>query len=173
MRKYQINLIPKKKRDLADTIIYFFLHYLRYIIVLTQIVVIGVFFFRFQVDQEIIDLKESIDQKIEIMKVTKPLITEATSIDNKIGEIKNILDGQNVFLKNISYVFSVIPQDIVLTRVEVEKNSIKLGGNSNTIAAIQRLNEKLKKDKMYKSISISELAKAQLGFTFLFILHTN
>lgn len=166
MKKYQINLIPKKKRDLADTILFFFLHYLRYIIVLTQIVVIGVFFFRFQVDQEIIDLKESIDQKSEIVKVTKPLIAEAHEVDNKIREIKKIITTQEIFQKNVNYLFSIIPQEITLHEFEIKKDAIKINGIANNISIIQLFNEKLKKEGSYKSVTIAELKKTQTGFFF-------
>lgn len=166
MKKYQINLIPKKKRDLTDTILYFFLHYLRYIIVMTQIVVICVFFFRFQVDQEIIDLKESIDQKQEIIKVTKPLITEANVVDNKIGQIKIILDRQETYLKNVNYIFSIIPAEIVLNRFEIENNTIKLVGISNNTLIIRHFNERLKSEAHYKNVNLTELSKVPTGFSF-------
>ena len=68
-----INLFPVSERTFSEKVLYFSLHYLRYIIVLTQITVIAVFFFRFKVDQEIIDLKEKVTQKQEIFKITKPL----------------------------------------------------------------------------------------------------
>jgi len=72
--RYNINLIEKKEVSLLDRLIFFCLNYLRYIIVITQLVVIGVFFYRFQIDQRIIDLKEGVDQKKEIVKIVLPLL---------------------------------------------------------------------------------------------------
>ena len=43
--KYKINLITKRKEKAVDKVIYFVMNYLRYILVITQIVVIGVFFY--------------------------------------------------------------------------------------------------------------------------------
>ncbi|MDO8741626.1 MAG: hypothetical protein Q7J11_00595, partial [Candidatus Roizmanbacteria bacterium] len=60
--KYKINLLEKKETSLLDKLTFFGLNYLRYIIVITQLVVIGVFFYRFQIDQSIIDLKEGVNQ---------------------------------------------------------------------------------------------------------------
>ncbi len=56
--KYKINLLLKKEEGILDKIYIFLVNYLRYIIVITQFVVIGVFFYRLQVDQRVIDLKE-------------------------------------------------------------------------------------------------------------------
>lgn len=44
MKSYDINLLPKEKNKLTDKILHFLLYYFRYIIVITQIVVIAVFF---------------------------------------------------------------------------------------------------------------------------------
>src|SRR3989344_8661356 len=95
--KYKINLIPKKEETLGERFLYFASHYLRYIIVITQLVVIGVFFYRFQVDQRVIDLKEAVGQKKEIIEIVLPLLTEATRIDQKQNEIKNIINNQEKF----------------------------------------------------------------------------
>ena len=67
--RYKINLLEKKELNLLDKLTFFCLNYLRYIIVITQLVVIGVFFYRFQIDQRIIDLKEGVEQKKEIVQI--------------------------------------------------------------------------------------------------------
>ena len=72
--RYKINLLEKKDIGLLDKLTFFSLNYLRYIIVITQLVVIGVFFYRFQIDQKIIDLKEGVEQKKEIVKIVLPLL---------------------------------------------------------------------------------------------------
>ena len=70
--RYKINLLEKKDIGLLDKLTFFGLNYLRYIIVVTQLIVIGVFFYRFQIDQRIIDLKEAVEQKREIVKIVLP-----------------------------------------------------------------------------------------------------
>ena len=64
--KYKINLITRRKEKVVDKVIYFVMNYLRYILVITQIIVIGVFFYRFKIDQEMVDLQEAVQQKKEI-----------------------------------------------------------------------------------------------------------
>ena len=76
--KYQINLLQEKEKDISGKIIYFALHYLRYILVVTQIVVIAVFFYRFKIDQEVIDLRDELKQKQEIVQVSSPLLKRSS-----------------------------------------------------------------------------------------------
>lgn len=173
MKKYQINLIQEKSQDFVDKVVYFFLHYLRYIIVITQIVVIGVFFFRFQVDQEIIDLKESIEQKQEILRITQPLVVEATALNNRIEQIEEILKKQERFSFLKRYIFSVIPNSIVLGKLEINEKEIILSGLSANIASIQALSARLKIDRRFRKVEIERMAKTDEGFEFVMTLDLN
>lgn len=166
MKKYHINLIQKKTQNLADKLIYFFLHYLRYIIVLTQIVVIGVFFFRFQIDQEIIDLKESIEQKQEILKVTRSLVDDAANLSRKVEKAKQILASQDKFLQDKRTIFSIIPQEIILNKFIMEDKRVQVSGLSNSIAMIKSFSDKLKANRQFKTITIESVTKSSQGFEF-------
>ena len=94
--KYKINLLEKKDASLLEKMTSFGLNYLRYIIVITQLVVIGVFFYRFQIDQSIIDLREGVDQKKKIAQIVLPLLNEAVKVEKKTLIIeKNIVKQKN------------------------------------------------------------------------------
>jgi len=170
MKSYQINLLQKKEPSLANKIIYFFLHYLRYVVVLTQIVVIVVFFYRFKADQEILDLKDSVSQKEEIIKVTLPLVEEAQAIDNKLNQIKQILQKQDQFITNLNYVFSIFPASAVLTNFEISYSTIKLIGTTNNVDTVKLLVERLKKDQKFKHVIINQISKSSFGFEFSILI---
>jgi len=109
--KYKINLLPEKERDFLDKGIYFVVHYLRYVLVITQIVVISVFFYRFKIDQEIIDLKDELQQKQEIVAVSGSLLKEAEIVDLKTKQIREILVNQALFAEPFTYFLDTFPND--------------------------------------------------------------
>src|SRR3989338_11656480 len=119
MSTYDINLFARKKKSFADKLLFFLLHYFRYIIVITQIVVIAVFFYRFSEDQKIIDQKESFKQKQQILNITLPIVEEAEAVQRKTLQIDELLSNQDTFIERFDYVISVVPQDIVLIGLEV------------------------------------------------------
>jgi len=166
MKNYQIDLLPKKKPSLIDEIVYFSLHYLRYVVVITQIVVIVVFFYRFKVDQEIIDLKESTNQKEEIIRVTLPLVTEAQVINNATDQIKQILKKQTQFVTNFDYLLSIFPTQLILTNLEISESKIKLIGMTSDLPMVKLFFEKLKRDKKFKQVVIDQINKSGMGFEF-------
>ena len=165
MRK-RINLLLPKEQSLSDKLIYFALHYLRYILVITQIVVIGVFFYRFKVDQQIIDLKDELAQKQEIVLVSQPLIKEAQLIDRKIKSVTDILQKQELTSQMLDYILSRFPEQIRLNDLKISGSTIDMKGISESATVIQIYYARLKKEKKFTIIDLSNIKKTPVGFSF-------
>ncbi len=165
--KYKINLLSEKEPSFAERVMYFFLNYLRYIIVITQLVVIGVFFYRFKVDQSIIDLKESVDQKREIIQVVSPLLNQAEAIDERTREIKQIIGSQKSLDLMINYLLSIFPQDINLTTLEVGNKSLKMVGKAPDSKVIQAFYQVLKRDKKFTKIDLQNIKRTEEGYSLV------
>lgn len=165
--KYQINLISIKKESLLDRLIYFSLNYLRYILVITQIVVIFVFFYKFKVDQEIIDLKEAVDQKKEIIEISQSLLKEAKAAELKITQVKPILNDQTALIDQFNYLLSIFPQPLFLTKLKLNEDQTGLEGYSQDVNVIKQFYYQLKEDQKYKDIKLATLKKTKIGFQFV------
>ncbi|MBI2051869.1 PilN domain-containing protein [Candidatus Roizmanbacteria bacterium] len=164
--KYNINLLGKKKPSLADRVVHFLLNYLRYILVITQLVVLGVFFYRFTVDESIVDLRESIEQKRAIIQVVQPLLAEANKINTQAQDSKKILNTQGNFLASFRYVLSLFPQNLVLRKLTISQDKIMLNGIALTPKDLQLFYRKLKKDNRFSRIDLSNIEKKEGVFTF-------
>lgn len=167
MKRYKINLLPEKEKSLVDKIIYFSLNYLRYIIVITQLVVIIVFFYRLTIDQKVIDLRESVEQKKEIIKIVLPLLQEAEIIDKKTNEINLILKNQDNFKKMFSYFLSVFPESVFLDKLEIIGKSIKLTGRSVNASHLQAFYNRLKNDKKFLNVKLVSIKKNENSYIFV------
>ena len=168
--KYSINLLSEKEKPILDRVMYFFLNYLRYIIIITQLVVIGVFFYRFQIDQRIVDLKESVDQKKEIVQVVLPLLKEADIIDRRSNEANNIFKKQEKFNYMLKYFLSQFPASINIMSLEVNHDSLKATGNALDARQLQAFYALLKKENKFAVIDLQTVRKTEFGFSFVLIL---
>lgn len=168
MKQYRINLLQRKRKPttLIDKLIFFALHYLRYIIIITQIIVIGVFFYRFTIDQQVIDLKESVNQKQEIIRIALPIVQEAKAFEAKTTVIKKILDQQKQFSVHFDYIVSIIPESIIVKKLNLTAEGIALEGNATEINSVRALYERVKKDKKFKNVSLEKVTKDESLFTF-------
>jgi len=162
--KYKINLLQEKERDLTGKIIYFALHYLRYILVVTQIVVIAVFFYRFKIDQEIIDLRDELKQKEEIVLVSSPLLDEAKQVDIKTREIKEILGRQDSFSQMFSYFLQIFPSKMNVTKIEIVENGIVFEGITTDPQIIKTFWDRLKADALFQNIELGSIRRVETHF---------
>jgi hypothetical protein len=164
--KYYINLFPEKEKDAVDKIMYFAFHYLRYILVITQFVVICVFFFRFKVDQEIVDLKDGLQQKRQIIESTKSLLDEVAVLETKTKSIGAIMKRQEDFNSQYSYFIDNLPEDLVVTAINFTASGITCDGYSVNPATIQKFKDQLITEKRFKTVNLESVRKSTTGFSF-------
>lgn len=164
--RYKINLMNKKATPLTEKLVYFSLNYLRYIIVITQLVVIGVFFYRFQIDQKIIDLKEAVDQKKEIVQIVLPLMTEANRLDKKTIEIEKIIKKQDSFRTMFDYVMSIFPESVTLSDITIVQDSMSLTGTATNSKHLQAFYQRMKSDEKFTDVSFKNIKKGLTGYDF-------
>jgi hypothetical protein len=164
--KYSINLFPPPQETFVDKVVVFSFGYLRYIIVLTQMVVLGVFMFRFTVDQDIVDLKDTLQQKKAIIDVSAPLMNQAVHIDKKATNIKQILSAQDNFSNMISYYLSVFPEKVTSSKLTITNEGIETSGVAQEAGIIQDFYNRLVRDKHFNKVNIKDLRKVDNQYVF-------
>ncbi len=164
--KYLINLFPEKEKNASDKIIYFAFHYLRYILVITQFVAICVFFYRFKVDQEIVDLKDKLSQRQSIVESTSELVNRVQEIDAKMKQVQLVLDEQKNFQVQYTYTLSQIPQEILIENFQMTADSIDIDGTADTVDPIKKMYDGLQADNKYNIIDLSTIEKGENRFSF-------
>lgn len=170
--KYDINLLSKKELHFVDRVVHFSLNYLRYILVVTQIIVIVVLFYRFKIDNDILDLRESIAQKQEIVRVTQPLLDEAAKLDVQVDKTLTSVDTQNTINEAITYFLSVFPQDITLEKLSIQNDEFSFTGTSLDAQTIQFFYRRLRADKKFTGVTLGNITKNEEGgFSFTMVLN--
>lgn len=170
--KYKINLIGHKnnRKGVISNLNYFFFNYFRYILVLTQLIVISVLFFRFTIDQRIIDLKESINQQEEVLKAVKPILDETQRVDLKLKESKKIIEAQDVFLYQLTYLIPKFPETIFLNNLSLTKDSAQMQGRILNPNHLQSFFNKIKSEKKYAEATLGQIQRDDTGYTFTMTL---
>lgn len=168
--KYEINLLPEKEKDLIERGVFFVLHYLRYVLVITQIVVIIVFFYRFKIDQEIVDLKDELQQKQEIVAISLPLLTDAEKIDLKTREIREILTRQALLSKTLNYFVETFPKRLTVKRLELRNGSITFEAVTTDPAITRAYFERMRKEGRFKTVTLRNIRRNGSEFFTPFVL---
>lgn len=164
--RYLINLFPAKEQNTVDKIIYFGFHYLRYILVITQFVVICVFFYRFKVDQDIVDLKDGLQQKQQIVNATQKLLDEVKVVSTKVGNVKTVFAKQETSSTLYSYFFDRLPNTLTLKRFRLSGTSIEVEGVTDDANSVRIFYDSLKSENRFKEIELRNVRKEENGYTF-------
>lgn len=168
--KYQINLLKQKKISFSQRIIYFGTNYLRYVLVLTQLLIIGVFFYKVGVDQDIVDITEAVNQKKEILTVSKPLIDQGYKINLKVNETQNILKKQEQFSQLLEYLLTKFPAGFVLSKFDMDGNTINFSGKTDKPQLLQLFYGRLQREGRFKNIQLSNIERKMGEVSFSFTL---
>lgn len=156
-------LVKKERRVLNETITYLN-SYAKYVVVLTQIVVLFVFFIKIILDQTVIDLKETIDQKNQIILTAQEMIDNNNLLAKKLIEVDKILLLNDFRYQTLLTVLKNIPSSIVVNTIALRENEFLLEGEGNDPVDIQKLQNRLNLKLKSKATVTSITKKVNLYF---------
>ncbi len=167
---YNINLASKKEANTIDKIVDFFSNYLRYALVMTMLVLLGVFFFRLRIDQNIEELEDSIGQKRQIFQVVKPLLTHAGLVDARMKAVDSVVREQERQLEIFNLIYSSFPEQLFLTRLTFDTTGLVFSGTASDPRILEMFYKKLKTHDSLKSIVLNKVRRTETDYEFTFTI---
>jgi DNA gyrase/topoisomerase IV subunit A len=138
--------------------------------VITQIIIIIVFFYRLQIDQEIADLSETLRQQKEIVAVLQPFIKDVKAKYTRFNRIKKILEDQKFIRGQLDYLISIFPADFTLSRLEINEEGVTMEGKTANYLTIMKFKNRVEKDGYFKKVRLTSIRKQGITFDFVFEL---
>jgi hypothetical protein len=164
-KNFRFNLFHKKGGSFVSDAVLFFNTYAKYIIIITQLVVLSVFFIKIVLDQTIIDLKESIDQKNQIILAAIPMIESSAHLSQKMTELNGLVDQTAKQYLLLTGTLKNIPQSIMLERIVIRPKVLSITGHTFEAVDIKRLQLRLEKIKLGQ-VTINRITKEKNIYTF-------
>ncbi len=159
-RKFNINLLPQEEFAASTTgrVLHWILSTFRYLVIVTEMVVIGAFISRFYFDSRVADLNEEISQKQDFIKAYSDFEKEFRLTQLKLGIFSQISDKNNEVNPFITEVATRIPNDIRLTKLSVTSNALlDIQGNSLAENSIGQLISNLNDSNYFEDVAILNL----------------
>jgi hypothetical protein len=154
--KIEINLLPKDPfmESLPGKFLTWSLSIGRYIVVLTELIVIISFLSRFQLDRKLTDLNEAIEKQKSIILSYQETENRFLTTQTKINFLKKVQQN-NTFLDSMNFLEKNLPIDVKLSSI-----SIQSSGWTLSASALSAQGMKLAVDKI---ISINSQSDVSMG----------
>jgi ACT domain-containing protein len=135
-RKKEISLLPDK--DNPNSVIGRILVWVssvgRYVVVFTELIIIGIFFSRFSLDRANSDISEKVRQKRAMLNSTTEFEKDYGILQSKIQAIKKFYLQDNDYGNKVVYLADRTPSDIVYENLSLKKTDGKLSANLSLVA---------------------------------------
>lgn len=138
----------------------------RYIMVLTEIVVLGTFISRFALDRKLTDLNEEITQKQEILEVNQDLEQRIRSIQQQLLETKAVMASQSTPVLSLTTLQRIIPMGTFIQNCTLQNTRITVDLTSLSVESFNQLLVNLSATRELTAVQINDIAKDQTGITY-------
>lgn len=164
-KKLNFNLIIQEKfgDSVSEQLLSWALSYGRYIIIITQITVLSVFFMRFKLDRDHTDLKESVSQKQAIIESISDLETEIRSTQQKLSDIAKISNNQHSIPHILTYLQDNTPTDTVYKTLSISGERIYLVASTPNLKSFSYLLMQLQMEDRFREVTLEDIGRRTDG----------
>jgi Tfp pilus assembly protein PilN len=153
-KQSEINLLPKEE-FLSSTfgrVFTWLLSTFRVIVILTEVVVMGVFLSRFWLDVRANDLNDLIRKNQAILGTTTEFENTYRDIQKKLTTFSQINSTKISSTDTLNKITKNLPKDVTLNSVQTSKNSVQIKGSSISEIAISQFMVNLKSVSTFTNV---------------------
>lgn len=146
-RKKSINLLPKDAFESSGVgiVLSWALAFGKWAVIVTQLIVMGAFLWRFALDRQLTNLRKSIEQEKAVIESYSQVESEFAITQQRVNFAKTSMAKQDTYREGIETLQALTPADVWYERIIVAPENItfsayssSLGGFGRFLAAIQR-----------------------------------
>lgn len=172
MPKDRINLLPQEnfeKQPLGKFLLWA-LSAGRWIVILTELVVIAAFISRFKFDRDLTDLHDKIKQKQAIIQSYSAFEKEFRFFKTRIAKIQSLYSKQINSVEVLNTVASNMPNDVLLSQFNFDGSSLTISGVALSEEGLGNFLAGLLTSNKFKNIDVSSITrkKNEAGIRFSF-----
>lgn len=163
-RTSAINLLPKTEFEISfwGRFLKWALTAGRYIIILTEMIVIMAFLSRFKLDKDLLDLSDSISGKKNILEATYQIEVNFRSVQSRINLAKSILDISPNSTDLLGKLTTTVPSGLSLDSISLSMSdhTVALSASAISEQQLEQYLSALSADKTWKSVDVQDVSAA-------------
>jgi hypothetical protein len=158
-QKLSVNLLPPSEFELS-----FWGRFLkwavttgRYIIILTELVVIIAFLSRFKLDEELRNVNEKIQTQVNYLESEQPRLQEFLSVQKRIGLVGMAVQKSSSISGVLKYLEQRKPPEITITQQTVARNELTISATTLSETALGKMMLDMSRDRIWRSLDLTQI----------------
>ena len=152
-----VNLVKNNEVSSFDRFIDWTLTIGRLIVIITEIIAVSAFVYRFSLDQKLVDLHSSIKQKQSIISSLKNDENKYRNLQDRIALAANFSEKAIKTTQTITDIGNLMPSQAKINNLVFNKNQVNIGTNVASVSLLADFINSLKNYNGIKSISIDSI----------------
>ncbi len=169
--KRSINLLP---RDAFETsaigiVLEWSLVFGKWAVILTQLIVMGAFLYRFTLDRTLTDLGKKIAKDVAVIKSYEQVERDFSLAQKQVIQAKAAMDSQKLVLKTLNTLEQITPTDVWYDRITLTPNTMSVNALSASLPGFGRYLTAVQTNPLFSGIRVGKIESsgtrgAQLQF---------
>ena len=161
-----INLVKDKQIPLFDKFMNWALTVGRLIVILTEIVAVLAFVYRFSLDERLIDLHSAIKQKQTLVSLLKADEDKYRNLQDRIALASTLSEKNAKTNKIVLNIIELIPGGVKINNLIFNKDRITISADTSSVSSLTDFINFLKDYPSIKSVSIDNIEnKPSIGLS--------
>lgn len=158
-RRGAINLLPKDsfESSFAGRILEWALEIGKWTVIVTQLIVVGAFLFRFGLDRRLTDLRRSTQKEVAMIQSYSQVEHDFRLTQAQLDLVDPMIEQQEVMNSFLEYFSNIIPTDVWFERFSITNRDIVITAYSGSINGFSQFLSALQSDKRFSSINVSSI----------------
>ena len=172
-KRQSINLFKGRNKNIVDRFIKWALSFGRVIIILTEIIALSAFLFRFSLDRQLIDLQDKIKQQQKILEVFKSSEKKYRNLQDRLSVANLLINSTQKTDESLTTLLNLIPQDLTVTNLSINQKRVAINGITRSVASLGGFIRKLKTIPLVKNTYLERIENRISNATISFNLTVN
>ncbi len=152
-----INLVKNRGSTFFDKFIKWALSIGRTLVILTEVIALSAFLYRFSLDRQIVDLHDKIKQKQVIIGLSKQQEDRFRNLQNKLSLLKTLNVKAPIVPGLLAGVVALAPNSLLIHSITVSETQIHVEATAQNISAVTTFVKGLKNYPNIQTVSLDKI----------------
>ncbi|MBP9670325.1 PilN domain-containing protein [Candidatus Woesebacteria bacterium] len=157
--KRSINLLPRDEFESSTLgiVLEWSLVFGKWAVILTQLVVMGAFLYRFTLDRTLTDLRKSIAKNVAIVKSYDQVERDFVLAQKQVSQAKIALESQDVISKVMNNIIQITPSEVWYDRITISNNTLSLTAYASSLQGFGKFLSGIQSNSLYSGVRVGKI----------------